>query len=52
MDKLEVLIGWIGMMVWMYKGMKIDMMLMGIEDRVFVDMIEVGMRLMVWICKM
>jgi len=32
--------------------MKVDMMWMGMKDRVFVDMIEVGMRLMVWICRM
>jgi len=32
--------------------MKIDMMWMGMMCRVFVDMKKVGMRSMVWICKM
>jgi len=50
MDKLEVLIGWIGTMAWMCKGMEIDMRVK--VDMMKVDMMEDGMRLMVWICRM
>jgi len=56
MDKLEVLIGWIGTVAWMCKGMVIDMRIK--VNMMKVDMMEVGMslkvdmRLMEWICKM
>jgi len=50
MGKLERLVDWISMMAWMCKGMKIDMRVK--VDMTKVDMMEVGMRLKVWICRM
>jgi len=50
MDKVEVLVEWIIMMAWMGKGVVIDMRVK--VDMMKVDMMEVGMRLKVWICRM